>query len=347
MACFPVRVVQSGDFEVCAAVECKGTARVIGRETRVKVAAGAMSFVSLDAPGSAEVGEQVQLVLQMSDADVFGNAIGSPLSESAKAALRAQSFHGVWIHEGKESPLTLTQPVVTERGLVVAEPQLLLAGRHSFRIESCGQALTASVEISSGMPHSVHLVGEGKPQVLQGRRWCAKMQLRNRHASSAIFSRSDVSVELVPTASSSGGRCYPLQVVEETCEMAMQGCSLSDVTLDAMIPVLEVFLAETDDAPSAGSYRLRARRTSDDGELSCEPSTVYLAGAGPSSPAAGGEEGRGVGECVMCMEVARSHIVMPCMHLCVCKGCADIIVASLRECPMCRGVCSTTAKVFF
>jgi hypothetical protein len=33
MACFPARVEQSGDFEVCAAVECKGTARVIGRET--------------------------------------------------------------------------------------------------------------------------------------------------------------------------------------------------------------------------------------------------------------------------------------------------------------------------
>ena len=60
---------------------------MIGRETRVKVAAGAMRFVSLDAPGSAEVGEQVQLVLQMSDADVFGNKIGSTLSEGAKAEI--------------------------------------------------------------------------------------------------------------------------------------------------------------------------------------------------------------------------------------------------------------------
>ena len=278
MACFPVRMEQAGVFEVCAAVKCKGASHTIGRQTRVKVAPGAMRFGRLDAKESAEVGEQVELVLQTSDTDVFGNTIGSPLSESAKVDLAAQSLHGVWVHEdeGKEWPLTLTQPAITERGLVVAAPQLLFAGRHTFRIQSCGQELATTVEISPGAPHSVHLIGEGKAQVLQQRRWCCKVEVRNRHGYGASFSGREVSMELVPSGSRGGG-CYPLQVVElAACESAMQGCSLSEGTSETMVWVLEVFLAETDDAASAGSYHLRAKRTSDDGELSCEPSTVYL-----------------------------------------------------------------------
>ena len=105
--------------------------------------------------------EAVVLVLQMSDADAFGNKIGLPLSERAKADLLAQPMQGVWIHEGKESPLTLTQPVIKGRGLVVGEPQLLVAGRHAFRVRSCGEEFTASIEISPGVPRYLRLDGDG------------------------------------------------------------------------------------------------------------------------------------------------------------------------------------------
>ena len=52
-------------------------------------------------PATSEVGEQVQLVLQGSDKDVFGNHIGVPLSASAKADLLAILFEGVCRTRGK------------------------------------------------------------------------------------------------------------------------------------------------------------------------------------------------------------------------------------------------------
>ena len=83
-------------------------------------------------------------------------------------------------------------------------------------------------------------------------------------------------MELVPSGSQGGG-CYPLQVVETVSgEKDRQGCSLSEGTSETMVSVLEVFLAEAEGAPCAGSYRLRARRTADDRELSCEPGTIHL-----------------------------------------------------------------------
>jgi hypothetical protein len=147
-ACFPVRIERSGDLELSAAVEFNEELKTIGQKTRVRVAPGAMLFASLNVKASAEVGEQVQLVLQGSDKDVFGNHIGVPLSASAKADLLAIMFEGMWSHEGKESPLNLSQPFVTEGDLVVAELRLMLAGRHIFRIKSAGQELTASIEIT-------------------------------------------------------------------------------------------------------------------------------------------------------------------------------------------------------
>ena len=55
--CFPVRLERSGEVEVAAALRYKGAMITIGRQTRVKVAPGAMRFASMDAKTSAEVGE--------------------------------------------------------------------------------------------------------------------------------------------------------------------------------------------------------------------------------------------------------------------------------------------------
>ena len=217
----------------------------------------------------------MQLVLQVSDKDIFGNNIGVPLSASAKADLLAILFEGVWSHEGKESPLNLSQPIFTEGGLVVAELRLMLAGRHIFRIKSAGQELTASIEITAGLPESLRLIGEGNPHVLQQRRWRSKIELLNRQRCVANFSGQEVSVELVPTGGGSA-RSYPLQIDAETCESSLQGCSLSDVESSTMVQVLEIFLPETDDAPPAGTYSLRVKRATDGCELSCEPSTIHL-----------------------------------------------------------------------
>jgi hypothetical protein len=166
-ASFPVRIEKSGDLEVSSAVHFKGEWRTIGQKTRVTVAPGAMHFASLDVKAYAEVGEQVQLVLQVTDKDVFGNHIEVPLCPIAKTDLHALSFQGVWSHEGKESPLNLSRPIVTEGGLVVAELRLMIAGRHTFLIKSSGQKLTANIEINHGLPKSLRLIGDGKSHVLK------------------------------------------------------------------------------------------------------------------------------------------------------------------------------------
>jgi hypothetical protein len=137
-ASFPVRIEKSGDLEVSSVVHFKGESRT-----------------------------QVQLVLQVTDKDMFGNHIEVPLCPIAKTDLHALSFQGVWSHEGKESPLNLSRPIVTEGGLVVAELRLMIAGRHTFLIKSSGQKLTANIEMNAGLPKSLRLIGDGKSHVLK------------------------------------------------------------------------------------------------------------------------------------------------------------------------------------
>ena len=70
--------------------------------------------------------------------------------------------------------------------------------------------------------------------------------------------------------------------------------------------------------------------------------------AGPSSPAvlaladAGDITGRaavpestigGETTCIVCMARPKSHIAVPCGHLCVCGVCAE----RMQDCPYCRG----------
>ena len=265
VACFRVRIEKSGEYEVCAVVKCSSVSQAIGRQMRVKVAPGLPRFEALDAKESAEVGEQVRLVLRLSDTDMFGNKIDMPLSTRARADLTALSFQAVSVHEGKESPLNLTPPVLMDDGLLLAEPQLLLVGLHTFRIRSSGQELSANMRITPGLPHCLRLIGEGKPRVLQQRRWCSKIELLNRHSFAESFSGQQVSVELVPTSSCSDAR-YPCQIEAVTCESAS----------GTMVQSLELFLAETDDAPRAGTYSLRVKRASDEREMTCEPSTIHL-----------------------------------------------------------------------
>lgn len=54
-------------------------------------------------------------------------------------------------------------------------------------------------------------------------------------------------------------------------------------------------------------------------------------------------------ECVICLESGVSHVVLPCMHYCLCKSCAEMLRSlepSRRNCPMCRGRVQETKQVF-
>jgi len=48
--------------------------------------------------------------------------------------------------------------------------------------------------------------------------------------------------------------------------------------------------------------------------------------------------------CVVCMEQKKSVVVLPCKHLCLCKGCAKL--DDMKVCPMCRCEITDTMEVF-
>ena len=54
--------------------------------------------------------------------------------------------------------------------------------------------------------------------------------------------------------------------------------------------------------------------------------------------------------CVVCMEREKSVLLMPCLHLCICQGCTDQLIAhSGRKkamCPVCRQLIKKTIKPF-
>ena len=47
--------------------------------------------------------------------------------------------------------------------------------------------------------------------------------------------------------------------------------------------------------------------------------------------------------CVICLESRRSHVFLPCGHLCCCEGC---IPKANGQCPLCRQSISETHRVF-
>ena len=51
--------------------------------------------------------------------------------------------------------------------------------------------------------------------------------------------------------------------------------------------------------------------------------------------------------CVICLSCAKTHVVVPCMHKCLCSECSRLIsTRSGAVCPMCRGSVQLVAKVF-
>ena len=52
--------------------------------------------------------------------------------------------------------------------------------------------------------------------------------------------------------------------------------------------------------------------------------------------------------CVVCMENEKNVVLLPCTHLCLCKGCTKKIMSSCTQalCPVCREPIAQTIKVF-
>ena len=44
----------------------------------------------------------------------------------------------------------------------------------------------------------------------------------------------------------------------------------------------------------------------------------------------------GTRECVICLTVDKNTLCKPCKHVSCCHGCAQVIMASNKQCPICR-----------
>jgi hypothetical protein len=62
-----------------------------------------------------------------------------------------------------------------------------------------------------------------------------------------------------------------------------------------------------------------------------------------ASPQAAPEEA----QCVVCMDAPNDHIVLPCLHICACKACAQHLLKRWPpRCPVCRGAIERIGQVF-
>ena len=274
VAAFPVMVKKTGQLTVSAAVIYKGTAQRIGsRGVDITVETGEIRLESLVAKDRAEVGEQIELVLQLGDSDVFGNPLRSALSlrdEDVLALVAGLNLEGSWgcdnAKQALQGTLQLMEPTVTGRNptsitVQLALLDLQLTGRHTFQIKSLrNQVVATHVEVGAGLPHALRLVGQGRAQVLQQLRWSCSAQVLNQHGSVTAFSTSAFSAKLVSAGDGSGGKghSWPLEVLVIERKEAVKGCSIADVHTATTVQELELSLAEADVPLCRGEYEVRA-----------------------------------------------------------------------------------------
>jgi Zinc finger, C3HC4 type (RING finger) len=87
---------------------------------------------------------------------------------------------------------------------------------------------------------------------------------------------------------------------------------------------------DTSDHSSSGE-------TSSPGDASSYGETSSHGGTAPAIDGA---------ECHVCMDLQRTHALVPCGHLALCGTCADYLIARNRPCPICRSPASSALRVF-
>lgn len=56
----------------------------------------------------------------------------------------------------------------------------------------------------------------------------------------------------------------------------------------------------------------------------------------PNSPNRDSEDLNGGTDCVICLSNTRDTTIIPCLHLCLCSQCAQVLSLNTRKCPVCR-----------
>jgi len=57
-------------------------------------------------------------------------------------------------------------------------------------------------------------------------------------------------------------------------------------------------------------------------------------------------EAKSAQDCVICLDKPKNHVMMPCMHLCLCADCVQKNAKSSGNCPVCTKKVTSTMKVF-
>ena len=64
-------------------------------------------------------------------------------------------------------------------------------------------------------------------------------------------------------------------------------------------------------------------------------------------PPAASHQGTEETMCVVCFDAPKDHLIVPCGHMCVCAGCAELLTKTRTPtCPVCREPIQQTVKVF-
>lgn len=42
-------------------------------------------------------------------------------------------------------------------------------------------------------------------------------------------------------------------------------------------------------------------------------------------------------ECLICLDIEKDTVIMPCGHLCICSDCGKGLIKAKHTCPVCRG----------
>ena len=50
--------------------------------------------------------------------------------------------------------------------------------------------------------------------------------------------------------------------------------------------------------------------------------------------------------CVICLDAPKTHVLVPCGHMCLCAACCDDLMGGTRQCPICRQDAVMSAHVF-
>jgi hypothetical protein len=105
--------------------------------------------------------------------------------------------------------------------------------------------------------------------------------------------------------------------------------------------------ARTPSRPPTTTTTTTTRVLANKGWFAPRPAAGALLCHGQSNDSEGTSDKRvNLGKCVVCLNRKKTHVFMPCGHLCACAPCGSRAMKMMAGCPICRGKADQTFRVF-